>query len=585
MEGRRIEGVFLDTTLLRNRAHEAYEASRSYEIKVVSQVPEALLSSFNESGSQLRAFVRNVTPQTILMSLENGFELEAQNRLSMPVNPGDELTLTLESRDPMVLRVERTFSGMRGIGEVIQQAVSTGVALAKAEGNLTEEVSNSGLFYEKKVWDVLKGLLSSEDLSKDVKYNLLKTLESADLSRLADTLKNLKLPPDLKEFQTKLLNMIQKGESKVEFFKEFSNFMKALNSFVASKEVTLSQTTNLIRSINTSLISLLTRSFENLGVEFTIASQGSQVQDEAPMQNLQKTPDQGNPLRSVLSGVQQSPNQRIEGQLSNTFMNLITRNQQAMESLLSNPTLRAMISNPRTIAILEEAVNDLEVGKFNGFVEKLRLVGIEIKNPEVLPQVREDISRTIRDLVRGANAIVSSQTEVEDLQDLAQSLRKTREEVEELHSAVRDLSTSLPREVKESLSRLETLTYLQSFIISQNGKGFILPFEMGEDRGSMAFLLKDSFRVFVRLNFKEGFLGIVVESPRKENPEFLNVVFKTDIEVLRREIERDIDKLRREIEELGLEVRRIEVMGGEEEEFNREVVEEFGEKSLFNLRV
>ena len=69
MEGRRVEGVFLDTAILRNRAYEAYETARVLEIKILSSVPQALLASLGDVGSRLRATVKAYSQNKVILQL------------------------------------------------------------------------------------------------------------------------------------------------------------------------------------------------------------------------------------------------------------------------------------------------------------------------------------------------------------------------------------------------------------------------------------------------------------------------------------------------------------------------------------
>ncbi|MDQ7082803.1 MAG: hypothetical protein Q9N34_07540 [Aquificota bacterium] len=124
MEGRRIEGVFLDSAILRNKAYEAYETAKVLQIRILTKVPEALLASLGDMGSRLRATVRSISEGRVLLSLENGYELEAENRLAIPIKVGEELSLVLESKEPLTLRVEKTFSGVRGAGELLKSEPS-----------------------------------------------------------------------------------------------------------------------------------------------------------------------------------------------------------------------------------------------------------------------------------------------------------------------------------------------------------------------------------------------------------------------------------------------------------------------------
>ena len=519
MEGRKVEGVFLDTAILRNKAYEAYETARVYEIRILSRVPEALLASLGDVGSRFRATVKSLDSEKVVLMLENGYEVEAENRLAMPVKMGEELNLVLESKDPITLRVERSFSGVRGVRDLLSSLLSIDAFPLKAD-SLKETVENSGIVYERKVWDFLRGVLGEEELARDVKYQVLKALNEADTKGLEAVLREVVLPEELGKGVSSLLEKAEKGE-KAEFFRELVFLERELDAKINDNERRADFIRETVRNLTRSLVKDLTERTALIGLKFTV-------------------------------------NRKI---------------------------LDPMEKNPKTLSVFREALKSLENNRMQEFVQKLNLVGLKLTNPEELPLHRDKLVSLMRDLVRGANTFLSSKLETEDVDAISRELRKLSEERGKLSELRERLTSELPAEVKKNLTRLEGINYMQSFFIAQEGNRFVIPFRVEEGKGVLALSMKDSFRIFVKLNFEEGFLGILMEAPRRENPDYVNLMFRTDIERLRLELENSLPSLKDELSDLGLEVKRLEVVKDREESFERELAGEVGEEGVFNLRV
>ncbi|RLJ70641.1 hypothetical protein BCF55_0919 [Hydrogenivirga caldilitoris] len=518
MEGRRIEGVFLDTAVLRNKAYEAYETARVYELRLLSRVPEALLASLGNPGSRFQATVKAFEQGRVLLLLENGYEVEAENKLSMPIKVGDELTLVLESKEPITLRVVRSFSGMRGVQELIKSLSGLGVQLLKGQ-DVKGAVENSGLIYERKVWDFLRGALNEDNLVSDLKYQVLSFLRAADTGSVERLLKDVSLPGIPKEEVARLLDLAKRGE-RLEFFHGLSTIEKELRERILSNEQRLHFIRDTVKQLIHSMVRSLTETAKNLGLRLT----------------------------------------------------------------LNEKTFRSMESNPKAIGILNEALKSLENNKFVEFVQKLSLLGLKVENPDELPFHKAKVVSTLRDLVRGANTFLGSKLNTEDVEFIARQVRELVDETERLRVFTERLTAELPNNLKENLMKLEYISQMQAFLVAQGGQKFVVPFVTEEGKGVLAFSLGDVFRIFVKLNFEEGFLGILMEAPRRR-VDSVSVVFKTDIESLRRSIESSLPELEKGLTDIGLKTKRIEILKEGEEEFDRELGGELGERSVFDLRV
>ncbi|MDQ7039278.1 MAG: hypothetical protein Q9N26_08835 [Aquificota bacterium] len=516
MEGRRVEGVFLDSSILRNRAQEAYRASRVMEIRVLSSVPEALLASLGDTGSRFTALVREVTPQKVILMLENGYEIHAENRLSRPVKEGERLTLLLESKNPFVLRVERSFLST-GIKE-IWRSVLEGVSFIKLNPErIRESFENSGLIYERKVWEFLKGDLERSSLERDTKFVLLRRLSGFNTSQIEEVLRWPGLPEDLREKADRVLELARRGD-RVGFLAG----VRELSSEV-SRRITLLE--GEINSFNTAVARRVRTLFSKL--EDLFRSLGVRV--------------------------------HLKGE---TF-----------------------ISNPKALDVIRSVIDSLKLSRWGEAVEKLRIVGFEVKDPEIIPALRDRILSQMEPLVRGAVQGLLEDVKAEDLRSVMETFREKQEELENLRIFRENLEGSVPKGVRENLHRLDLIGHLQGYLISRGGRKFILPFKTEEGRGVLLFSLENTYRILVKIDFDDGFIGVIMEAPKVKNPGHVNITFITDIPEAEREIELRSGDLKRDIEEVGLKLRRFEVKGMKREDLEERIVDEIGEDASFTLRV
>ncbi len=518
MEGRRVEGVFLDTAVLRNRAYEAYETARVYEIQILSKVPEALLASLGDVGTRFRATVKEMNPQYVLLMLENGYEIQAENKLALPVKVGEKLTLVLESKNPLTLRVESSFQGVRGFQDILRKAVDTGMTFLEFQ-NFKENVENSGLIYEKKVWDFLRGNAEEKRILSDQKYAVLRFLNYFDISDIEDLLRKAELPEELADDVKHLLELADQGK-KIEFFRGLFKLSKEINFLITSRKQKLSYLQDTVRSVVRDLIDNMSARMRSSGFEVSI----------------------------------------------------------------SKDVLASMEASPKTLDILREALKSLELNRWGDFTEKLSLLGIKVEGVDRLPELKSRIVSELKELVQGAMSAVLIKTESENLQELSSQLKNLREDIKKLSDMKRYIS-ELPRDLQRSLDKLETINYLQLFLIAREGKKFILPFKTEEGKGLLGFSAEDLFRILIKLDFEEGYLGVLIEAPKKEKPEFVSVIFKTNIENLKKNIVSKADDLKAELQGLGFDVKRLEVVEESSEGFEAEIASEFGEEGMFNLRV
>jgi len=518
MEGRRIEGVFLESSILRNRAQEAYETAKVYEIQILSRIPKALLASLGGPGTRLKATVKDVSARSILLLLENGYEVTAENRLNLPVKVGEELVLMVESENPLTLRLEGSFQGVRGLKELLDRVLREGSVLLRLN-QLRESVEGSGILYEKNVWDYLRGVLPLERLTADSKFILLKALESTDLSAVLETLKEVSPPPP---FAERIEQLLEEGEG---------------NNRIA-----------------------FLRNLMNLEREISEAISDLSRKKEA--------------LRESVGGIVKTLTNNILGEMERLGLRIGFR----------RDVFEGLVSSPRTLSIFREAIKSLELNRWNEFSDKLNLLGIRIENRELLPIVKESLLPHMRSLLRGALVALKNQTETEDPLKLALTMKELEDRVNNLEK-LREAVSRMPEEVKENLARLESIAYLQAYLVATAGRRFVLPFRTGEGKGVIGFSSGEAFRIFIRLNFEDSYIGIMIEAPRKENPDHLSVVFKTDSEYMAEAIAREEESLWKDLGELGLDVKRFEIVLDTADSFERDFLAEFSGEGIFNLRV
>ncbi len=517
MEGRRIEGVFLEASILRNRAQEAYETAKVYEIQILSRISQALLASLGGPGARLRATVRDVNPQRVLLLLENGYEVTAENRLNLPVAVGEELTLVVESEEPLTLRLEGAFQGVRGLRELLARVLREGITPLKPD-RLRESLENSGLVYERKVWDYLRGVLPTEKLVSDQKYALLRALEGADISGTLEALKRLSVPSRFSETVKQLIATAEKDT--VSFLRGLTALEKEIAQTLSSHSGRIAELRSTTAEVVRTLVESALRRMGDLGLSVHLR-------------------------KDVFEGI---------------------------------------ADNPKSLSVFREALRSLELNRWTEFTDRLSLLGIRVENREMIPLLRDRLLPQMSDMLRGALTVLGRRAGTDDPLQLAALMREMEEEIESLKE-LRNAISELPKEVRENLSRLESVGYLQSYLVAFNGRRFVLPFSTEEGRGVLGFVAEDVFRIFVKLSFEEGFLGIVMEAPRRESPDHVSIVFKTDLPALADAIRREERRLQREIEALGMEVKRLEILSGAEEVFEKELLSEFGGEGVFNLRV
>jgi len=172
MEIRRIEGVLFQHAAEQFQTIRAQKAGEALRIRVLSVVPDVLLDL--SLGGTIRAKVSHWEDSIIGLTLPNGVEIRAENKSSIPLVVGDTVDLMVESTNPFIFRVVGLYR--KGQGEELLRLIfekEDSLLVSINTENFKESVENSGIFYERKLFDLFLGKIKVEDLMKDRKTQII----------------------------------------------------------------------------------------------------------------------------------------------------------------------------------------------------------------------------------------------------------------------------------------------------------------------------------------------------------------------------------------------------------------------------
>ncbi|MCS7196724.1 MAG: hypothetical protein NZ827_05610, partial [Aquificaceae bacterium] len=187
MEIRRIEGTLLQHAIERLQSLSAERTGEGLRIRALSSVPEVLMELSSGGEGSIKAKVTYSEGRTLNLLLSGGSEIKAENRSSLELMTGDVVELKIETTNPLTLRIVGLHR--RGnLEELLKLVLEEGgdFLFSISPDRLKEDVENSGLFYERKLLDLLLGKLKPEELLKDAKAQLLSSVlrYGEELSRL-----------------------------------------------------------------------------------------------------------------------------------------------------------------------------------------------------------------------------------------------------------------------------------------------------------------------------------------------------------------------------------------------------------------
>ena len=177
MEIRRIEGILLQQAIEQSKPSQAQKAGEEFRIKVLSSVPDVFLELSSGGSSTIKAEVSSSEGNLLTLLLKDGFELKAENRSSLRFFPGDILELKIEEGIPLTFRITGLYrKGYEGniLNLVLEGEEKFYISINPEK--FMEDLDNSGIFYERKLVELLLGKLKPEELIKDKKAQLVQSM-------------------------------------------------------------------------------------------------------------------------------------------------------------------------------------------------------------------------------------------------------------------------------------------------------------------------------------------------------------------------------------------------------------------------
>ncbi len=177
MEIRRIEGIFLQQAIEQSKPSQAQKTGEEFRIKVLSSVPDVFLELSSGGGSTIRAEVSSSKGNLLTLLLRDGFELKAENRSSIRFFPGDILEFKIEEGLPLTFKIMGLYR--KGYdGNILNLLLEGGEKFYVPINpeKFIEDLDNSGIFYERKLVELILGKLKPDEVIKDKKAQLIQSL-------------------------------------------------------------------------------------------------------------------------------------------------------------------------------------------------------------------------------------------------------------------------------------------------------------------------------------------------------------------------------------------------------------------------
>jgi len=193
MDIKRLEGTTLNETILNSQAPEISKETENLAIAIKTTVSQVLLGALSDELSSqgfIEATVEDVKPNAYKLMLNNGVEIEVNAQTNIALKKNDILKLMISSLNPLVLKIADVKSPSSPI-VFLQQSLENNTKFS-VDNFSPKDIENSGLFYEKKLMDVLLKAKDMSNVLNDQKYQLLKDIVSTskDLKSI-EAFKNL----------------------------------------------------------------------------------------------------------------------------------------------------------------------------------------------------------------------------------------------------------------------------------------------------------------------------------------------------------------------------------------------------------
>ncbi len=223
MEIRRIEGILLQQAIEQSKPSQAQKAGEEFRIKVLSSVPDVFLELSSGGSSTIRAEVSSSKDNLLTLILKDRFELKAENRSSIRFLPGDIIELKIEEGLPITFRITGLYrKGYEGniLNLVLEGEEKFYISINPEK--FMEDLDNSGIFYERKLVELLLGKLKPEELIKDKKAQLVQSMlvYAEELSSL--------LNMEYEQSVDGIKKLLEALKLKVEEFNRVSSSLKTL---------------------------------------------------------------------------------------------------------------------------------------------------------------------------------------------------------------------------------------------------------------------------------------------------------------------------------------------------------------------
>ncbi len=535
MDIKKVEGTALNETILSSKPIEVSQESENLAIAIKTTVSNALLGALaDEIASQgyIEATVESVDQNKAKLILNNGVEIEVNNEASLNLKPNDILKLVISSLNPVILKISDVKTPTSPI-LVLQKAIADENPQTTTIKNLnsqeiSQEISNSGLFYEKKLIDFLLKAKDISSLTKDAKYQLLENISNLSKNIVQSKEQFNALPKALQKAIEDFSNKIFTQEDINTILKENQNIQEqdplkqVLN--LLSQETPSKQDIKLIDTAKNLLYDISKNYILNPQKLPSIISMLSSFSENLP------------PINDFFKSLQNTLNIK-----NPVLKELITKNPSLVFELLTK--------NP------EEIIKNIEDQPLKNLILTLS----------------KNIDSVMKEL---SNQIILN---AKNIQDISKHVLK---ELDKMSNNV-SFDTKL-NQLKEDLNILNSINLAQEFILQNNS--FFVNFEekSSKKKGFMAFSKKEnSYKAFIKLNWEDGFLGSILEMPKASKN--LRISFYTDISPLAKALESSKDELKNILKEESLNVEDISIYEEKKEQFNNRVLVDINKSENLNI--
>ncbi|MCS7170957.1 MAG: hypothetical protein NZ851_01435 [Aquificaceae bacterium] len=242
MEIRRVEGALLQHAMEQSQSLVAQKTGEELRVRILSTVTGVLLELSSGGEGAIRARVAYSEGRMLTLVLPNGLEVMGENRSSLNLTTGDMVELKLESVSPLTFKIVGLYrkNQFEELLKMVFEETQEPLLYISPE-RLREDLENSGIFYEKKLFNLYLDKLKPEELLKDAKAQILQYLLK-DIETLSNLLgvENKKTPEEAKNLLGLLKERVHAYQQLKEAIKnlflenlnheEYANVIKNLES-------------------------------------------------------------------------------------------------------------------------------------------------------------------------------------------------------------------------------------------------------------------------------------------------------------------------------------------------------------------